>query len=203
MQHCHLSKDQRAEMKERQLERLQNPALAHVIERNIETIAENRAEAHESRNLQTRLADWMTLFSGSMPFVYFHAVWFAIWIALNSGFLGFHAFDPFPFGLLTVIVSLEAIFLSTFVLVSQNRQAALADRRADLDLQINLLAEYEITRMLCLVKAIANRLDVEGCDDDELKGLVEPVEPKEVLHEIEAKENDEHKTTKRRPHTRH
>jgi uncharacterized membrane protein len=140
----HLAKANRAEMKD-QLERLDNPALAGVIERNIETIAENRAQAHEKRDRQTRIADWMTLFSGSMPFVYFHAVWSAVWIAINSGVLGFRAFDPFPFGLLTVIVSLEAIFLSTFVLVSQNRQAALADRRADLDLQINLLAEHEIT----------------------------------------------------------
>lgn len=197
MKQHHLTKAHDAEMKQRQLERLDNPALAKVVERNIETIAQNRAEAHEKRDRQTRIADWMTLFSGSMPFVYFDAAWFAAWIAVNSGWLGFRAFDPFPFGLLTVIVSLEAIFLSTFVLVSQNRQAALADRRADLDLQINLLAEYEITRMLCLVQAIAHRLDVEGCNDDELKDLAQKVEPKEVLHEIEAKENNEHQTTKR------
>jgi uncharacterized membrane protein len=72
--------------------------------------------------------------SGSMFFIYAHCVWFALWIAANVGWLGFSAFDPFPFGLLTTIVSLKAIFLSTFVLVSQNRQAALADRRSELDL---------------------------------------------------------------------
>jgi uncharacterized membrane protein len=81
-------------------------------------------------------------------------MWFAVRILANVGWFGIEPFDPFPFGLLTTIVSLEAIFLSTFVLVSQNRQSAIADRRAQLDLQINLLAEYEVTRLLKLQDAI-------------------------------------------------
>jgi uncharacterized membrane protein len=91
---------------------------------------------------QDRAADEITDFAGSLKFVYIHSVWFGIWIALNVGLLGAALkFDPFPFGLLTMIVSLEAIFLSTFVMVSQNRQAARADVRSELDFETNLRSE--------------------------------------------------------------
>ena len=88
------------------------------------------------------MADTITSFAGSLNFVYIHTIWFGIWILLNVGILGAAlAFDKFPFGLLTMIVSLEAIFLSTFVMVSQNRQAARADVRAELDFETNLRSE--------------------------------------------------------------
>ncbi|WP_218108376.1 DUF1003 domain-containing protein [Actinacidiphila rubida] len=91
---------------------------------------------------QDRVADAITSFSGTMLFVYLHAVWFAGWIAVNEGLLGPRAvFDRYPFGLLTMVVSLEAIFLSTFVMVSQNRQAARENVRADLDFETNVRAE--------------------------------------------------------------
>jgi uncharacterized membrane protein len=91
---------------------------------------------------QDRVADLVTTFAGSLNFVYLHTVWFGIWILLNVGLLGAALkFDKFPFGLLTMIVSLEAIFLSTFVMVSQNRQAARADVRSELDFETNLRAE--------------------------------------------------------------
>ncbi|MFF3461740.1 DUF1003 domain-containing protein [Streptomyces sp. NPDC002619] len=94
------------------------------------------------RTSQDRFADAITALAGTMGFVYVHAVWFAVWIALNLGLFGSVAvFDPYPFGLLTMIVSLEAIFLSTFVMVSQNRQAARENVRADLDFETNLRAE--------------------------------------------------------------
>ncbi|MER7693302.1 DUF1003 domain-containing protein [Streptomyces sp. NPDC097610] len=94
------------------------------------------------RTSQDRFADAITAFAGTMGFVYVHAVWFAVWIALNLRLFGTAAvFDPYPFGLLTMIVSLEAIFLSTFVMVSQNRQAAREDVRADLDFETNVRAE--------------------------------------------------------------
>ncbi|MBW8793210.1 MAG: DUF1003 domain-containing protein [Streptomyces sp.] len=94
------------------------------------------------RTSQDRFADAITAFAGTMGFVYVHAVWFAVWIALNLRLFGAAAvFDPYPFGLLTMIVSLEAIFLSTFVMVSQNRQAARENVRADLDFETNLRAE--------------------------------------------------------------
>jgi len=103
---------------------------------------------HEGKVLQAvveaqdRIADRVTAFAGSLKFVYIHSAWFAAWIALNVGALGAAAvFDAFPFGLLTMIVSLEAIFLSTFVMVSQNRQSARADIRSQLDFETNLRAE--------------------------------------------------------------
>ncbi|UXX91950.1 DUF1003 domain-containing protein [Streptomyces sp. AD2-2] len=94
------------------------------------------------RGTQDRVADAITAFAGTMLFVYLHAFWFAVWIALNEGLLGQAGiFDPYPYGLLTMIVSLEAIFLSTFVMVSQNRQATRENVRADLDFETNLRSE--------------------------------------------------------------
>jgi uncharacterized membrane protein len=176
-------------MKERQLDRVTHPGLAPVIERNIRAIAEHREEAEKSRSTEERIADGITWFSGRMPFVYFHAAWFTVWIVMNLGLFGLPVFDPFPYGLLTMIVSLEAIFLSTFVLVSQNRQAALAERRVDLDLQTNLLAEYEVTRILTLLDAVVEHLGLE-VEDPELKELEKDVEPHEVLNELE--NHDQH-----------
>ena len=94
------------------------------------------------KRAQDRVADGITTFAGSLNFVYIHTIWFSIWILLNVGAIGAAlVFDKFPFGLLTMIVSLEAIFLSTFVMVSQNRQAARADVRAELDFETNLRSE--------------------------------------------------------------
>jgi uncharacterized membrane protein len=99
-----------------QLARLRHPALASVVERNIASIEEHRREAEENRSFQERVADVITRISGSLMFVCAHVVWFAVWVLANVSLFGIPAFDPFPFGLLTTIVSLEAIFLSTFVL---------------------------------------------------------------------------------------
>ncbi|GAC1586239.1 MAG: hypothetical protein NVS3B21_00190 [Acidimicrobiales bacterium] len=94
------------------------------------------------RRTQDRLADSVTSFAGSLSFVYIHTVWFGIWILINAGILGAQlVFDSFPYGLLTMVVSLEAIFLATFVMVSQNRQAARSDIRSDLDFENNLRSE--------------------------------------------------------------
>ncbi|MFE2065382.1 DUF1003 domain-containing protein [Streptomyces sp. NPDC059467] len=94
------------------------------------------------RGTQDRVADAITVWAGSMGFVYLHALWFTVWIVCNEGAFGESAvWDPYPFGLLTMIVSLEAIFLSTFVMVSQNRQAARENVRADLDFETNVRSE--------------------------------------------------------------
>jgi uncharacterized membrane protein len=94
------------------------------------------------KHTEDRVADRVTSFAGSLNFVYIHALWFGVWIAVNAGVLGASlVFDDFPYGLLTMVVSLEAIFLSTFVMVSQNRQAARADIRSDLDFENNLRSE--------------------------------------------------------------
>ena len=94
-----------------------------------------------------------------MAFIWTHVAWFGVWIGYNL-IVPRPPFDPFPFALLTLVVSLEAIFLSTFILISENRQARLGDRRNLLDLQINLLAEQENTKMLAMLRRIAEHLDV-------------------------------------------
>ena len=114
----------------------------------------------ELRSLEERVADRITTFAGSMRFVYLHSAWFGVWILVNLGLVAavlgglLAPFDPFPFGLLTMIVSLEAIFLSTFVMISQNRQAAVADHRAEMDYQVNVRAEAEICKLLTMVEAL-------------------------------------------------
>ena len=105
------------------------------------------AEVEERATVVQRAADWLAWFSGSMLFLLIHALWFGAWIALNVGLLsvpGLSGFDPFPFGLLTMIVSLEAIFLSTFVLISANRQAEKDKVRADIEYEVNIKAEMEV-----------------------------------------------------------
>lgn len=158
--------------------------LAKIIEQNINTIANLRQSVDAQRTTQEQLADAITDFSGRMSFVYFHVVWFGIWVVLNIGILGNPPFDPFPFGLLTMIVSLEAIFLATFVLISQNRFSKEADRRADLNLQISLLTEHELTRVLKMLDAIQDKMGIENDTDQELLDLEKQVHPEDVLEEI-------------------
>ena len=165
--------------------------LAKAIDENIDAIEEYRSQVEREGTLQDRLADWITRWSGSMWFVYMHVAWFGLWLAANLGLFGIEPFDPYPFGLLTMVVSLEAIFLATFVLVSQNRQAQIADRRNELDLQIDLLSEHEMTRVLTLVNAIAKRMGLPECNDKELRELMNDVKPDEVLQELETRANGE------------
>ncbi|HEV8607655.1 MAG TPA: DUF1003 domain-containing protein [Tepidisphaeraceae bacterium] len=175
----------RKRMIQAQLKRTGSPRLARVVERNINTLVEIREHMDRRKSAQDHIADWITWFSGSMIFVYIHAIWFGIWIAINLHWTRFKPFDPYPFGLLTMIVSLEAIFLATFVLISQNRISEIADQRADLDLQINLLAEYEITRVLTLVDAIADHLGLEVGNDPEVDELKAETAPEMVINEME------------------
>jgi uncharacterized membrane protein len=104
-------------------------------------------EMEEHTNFLQRIADWLAWFSGSMPFLISHTVWFFIWISLNTVILGDRSFDPFPFGLLTMIVSLEAIFLACFVLISQNRQAQKDKVRSDIEYEVNIKAELEVAHL--------------------------------------------------------
>lgn len=167
-----------------------NASLADIIERNIDLIELLRRQESAARTRQERFADIMTAWTGSLPFFYVHVIWFGIWIAANLSWIpGVKPFDPFPFGLLTMVVSLEAIFLSTFVLVSQNREALLNEQHEGLDLQIDLLAEYEITRMLRLVDKMAEKMGIEDAFDAEIDQLCLPVAPDVVLKEIEYKRN--------------
>jgi len=119
-----------------------------------------------------------------MVFAYVHIVWFGVWILLNTGWVGVRAFDPFPYGLLTMVVSLEAIFLSTFVLISQNRLSAETEHRADLDLHIGLLTEHELTRVLQMLDAIQDKLGIDNHENSDLADLEMETKPEDVLAEI-------------------
>ena len=164
-----------------------NPRLCNVMERNIRTLHRLRKDAEKKRGLQERVADGITNFSGSMAFVYLHAVWFGLWVVLNTGhvkLIGIKPFDPFPYGLLTMLVSLEAIFLSTFVLVSQNRISEQSERQAELTLQIGLITEHEVTRVLQMLDAIQDKLGIHNDEDSELAQLEQETRPEDVLEEI-------------------
>lgn len=160
-----------------------------VVERNISALLDRRREEERAKSLQDRLANRITRFAGSMTFVYLHAVIFGLWILINVGWLPIvPRFDP-SLVILAMEASVEAIFLSTFVLITQNRMSTMADKRADLDLQISLLAEHEITRLITLVRAIADRMNIEASHDPELSELSRDVQPERVLDKIEETES--------------
>jgi len=162
-----------------------NPRLAEIVERHIRTLVTLKRHRSRQRSAEDRAADAITRFSGSMAFVYLHIVLFAGWMLLGNGLLGVRRFDPYPYQLLTMVVSLEAIFLSTFVLISQNRMAIEADRRADLDLHVDLLTEHEVTRVLKMLDAIQDKLGIPNDEDRELRELEMECTPTAVLEQLD------------------
>ena len=166
----------------------QPPGLSPVLTRNIQALERRRRRDEQEATAEERIAEAITRFTGSMRFVYLHLAFFGFWIVANLGWLpGVPAWDP-SFVVLAMIASVEAIFLSTFVLISQNRMAAAADKRADLDLQVSLLAEHEVTKLATLVAGIAERMGVRTEADEELDEITQDVAPEAVLDEIEATE---------------
>jgi uncharacterized membrane protein len=158
------------------------------LKRNIQALENRRHKEAAAATREERIAQVITRFTGSMTFVYIHLVFYCAWILVNLGFVpGVPRFDP-SFVVLAMEASVEAIFLSTFVLISQNRMAAAADKRADLDLQISLLTEHELTKLSELIVAIAGRLDIKADADPELREVQQDVAPEAVLDEIEAQQ---------------
>ncbi len=162
--------------------------LAGVVERNIRSLVARRQRDERQQTGQQRVADTITRFAGSMKFVYVHLLVFGLWIITSCGWAPWANFDPTFVGLAT-FASVEAIFLSTFVLITQNRMTRKAEKRADLDLQISLLAEHEVTRLITLVKEIAEKLDVQASKNPELPELQEDVAPEKVLDVMEHSES--------------
>lgn len=151
---------------------------------NIEAMAARRRHEERGASWSDRAAARITRFTGSMRFVLLHLVLFGGWIVANTGAVpGVRPFDP-SFVVLAMAASVEAIFLSTFVLISQNRQAAQADRRADLDLHINLLAEHELSKLTELVARIAAKVEVDA-DGPDLDEIREDIQPGKVLDALE------------------
>jgi uncharacterized membrane protein len=152
------------------------PTIDDITQRNVDTIARMERLAERDRTWPEHLADKIAVFCGSWTFVILHALWFAVWILFKV--------EQFPFGLLTMIVSLEAIFLSTIIMISQNRQAKIAERRNHLDLQINLLAEQESTEALRLLRELARKQGVVIKDADEA-AFEQETKPDRIIEEIE------------------
>jgi uncharacterized membrane protein len=160
-------------------------SLNSSLRRNIDVLRRRREDEEAAAGVEERIANAITRFSGSMRFVYAHAVVYGLWIAANLGGIpGVRPWDP-TFVVLAMIASVEAIFLSTFILITQNRMTASADRRAELDVQISLLAEAEITKLVELVSEIAARMDVPAAHHEEIDEMKRQVAPEAVLDAIE------------------
>ena len=160
------------------------PQMAQVVERNIEALLQRGQQEEKQKTTEDKIADSITRFAGSMRFVYIHLILFGGWIIWNLGWLGLPPFDE-SLVVLAMVASVEAIFLSTFVMISQNRMNAQADKRAELDLQVSLLAEHEITRLVTLVAAMAKKMGIEEAHDAEIAELEQDVQPEKVMDTME------------------
>lgn len=155
-----------------------------VTRQNVHAMRQLEEAAKAKRTTADRVASVIARFCGSMTFVVLHVLLFAGWIGFNL-LPGVQHFDPYPFTFLTLVVSLEAIFLSTFILISQNYDMRISERRNQLDLQINLLSEQENTLMLQMLERIARKLGVHERDDPQVRALEEATRPEALVEQIE------------------
>lgn len=167
--------------------KIDSGSVEELTQRNIEVVRKLEEAANEQRTASDRVARMIARFCGSMTFVWVHVIGFGGWIALNL-IPGVTHIDPFPFTFLTFIVSLEAIFLSTFILISQNQDTRISERRNHLDLQINLLSEQENTKMLAMLQAIAQKIGAEFEPDEDVTVLAQDTELEKVVAQIEEHE---------------
>jgi uncharacterized membrane protein len=163
-----------------------NPSGAEkVVERNINALLERKIEQLNNRSAQHKLVDAITSFAGSMLSVYIHLFVYLTWIICNIGYLPFKPFDP-SFIILATFAAVEAIFLSTFILMSQNLMSEEANKRAELDLQISLLTEHEVTRIMTMLTAIATKMGLENIVDEEIQELTKDIHPENVMDTMES-----------------
>lgn len=145
-----------------------------------------KTKADENRSMAEKFADLLTGIFGSMAFLIGNVIWFALWIAINTGVLPIiPPFDPFPFGLLTMIVSLEAIVLSIVVLVSQNRAEKIGDLRQEIDLQLDIITEQELTKMMHMMYLLLKQHKIDVDDDQELHEMLEPTDIENIEKVLE------------------
>ena len=145
-----------------------------------------KAQADSKRTASERIADWMTSRFGSTTFLVANVFFFLVWILINTGQIkGASAFDPYPFIMLTTTVSLEAIILGIFVLISQNRNAKVDDLREETHLQINLISEKEITKLMKMMEILLEKQGVNLSADPELQKLLKPISEEEIERKLE------------------
>ncbi len=159
-------------------------SVADVTRENVQAMRKLDELAVARRTVADRIAEFVARFCGSITFVWIHTVWFAVWLLWNA-LPGLPHFDPYPFTFLTLCVSLEAIFLSSFILISQNYEMRISERRNHLDLQINLLSEQENTKMLQLLDRMAKKMGLYDEDDPEIKVLEQATRPEMLARQIE------------------
>jgi uncharacterized membrane protein len=159
-------------------------SVADVTRENVQAMRKLEELAVANRSFADRIAEFVARFCGSIVFVWIHVGLFAAWILWNA-LPGMPHFDPYPFTFLTLCVSLEAIFLSSFILISQNYEMRVSERRNQLDLQINLLAEQENTKMLQLLERIAHQVGAAGEEDAEVRVLEQATRPETLARQIE------------------
>lgn len=160
---------------------------AHSPSRRVGTQRARMSLAAQHAAARSRIevvADRLTRVAASTPFLVFHVVWFTAWMLANTGLLGIPAFDPFPFGLLTMVVSLEAIFLAIFVLMAQSREAEVAELREEVSLQVTLRMEEEVTKTLQLVAGLYARLGHQVSADAELREMLGPLDPDRIERDL-------------------
>jgi uncharacterized membrane protein len=162
-------------------------ASANPAQQNVKAVSRLERDALGTRSLAQRISDVLTKAVGSITSITLHAGWFASWIVINTGLIpGLPPFDPFPFGVLTLIVSTEGVLLAIIILISQNRMTRQADRRAHLDLQISLLAEQETTLVLHNLQRIARQLGLpEDSRDAEATRLIERTDVSAMMRNLE------------------
>lgn len=140
-----------------------------------------KAKAKAKRSLTERFADWTSNFFGSTPFFVIHFIWFGGWIVINTFHIpGITQFDPYPYGLLTMTVSLEAIFLSILVLLAQNRAGDIADLREEIDLQVDILTEQELTKLMHMVSLLLEKNGISMVGDKELEKMLRPTNMQKI-----------------------
>ncbi len=169
------------------------PRVEDLTQRNVRLIERLERIELRRRSALDRIADRVSEFAGSTPFLILHVLWFGGWIAYNA--LAADPFDPFPFTLLTMVVSLEAIFLSTFILISQTRATRISEHRNQLDLQINLLTEQENSVMLAVIERIAAKLGVDTPHDAKLQAMEQPTRLEKLAQQIENAERERRSTS--------
>ncbi|MEX2151848.1 MAG: DUF1003 domain-containing protein [Gemmatimonadaceae bacterium] len=143
-----------------------------------------KAQHAAERSWIEAVAEVLNVVAASTTFLVLHVLWFAVWVFWNTGMLGLRAFDPYPFGLLTMIVSLEAIFLSIFVLMSQQRESTIAELREEMSLQVGLRLEEEVTKTLHLVAGLYTRLGHKLAEDPELHEMLQPLDVESIEREL-------------------
>jgi len=166
-------------------------SLEELTAQNVKSVAGMERAAQSKLSQTDRVAGAITRFCGSMAFVWVHVAWFALWILANT--MAPFKWDPYPFTFLTMVVSLEAIFLSTFIMIAENRQEKMDERRNHLDLQINLLSEQENTKILQLLKEMAEKMGINPDKDPSVTVLEQATRPEKLIEQIDqsAEESDQ------------